>query len=133
MVNARSPREGGFMDLQTNGVSIEARPFSNLAAGPFDVEMLACPACGPVDLDALHEHIDQWLTRAIEPNATCLRCGHIAHARELRGGDVNVICGQLAVTFWNWPPLDDDCWIRNVVDVIAGSLGARPSIAQAKL
>lgn len=53
---------------------------------------------------SLQDQIDQWLTRGIEPHATCVRCGHVTHARGLRGGNVHVVCGHLAVMFWNCHP-----------------------------
>ncbi len=127
---ARSPGEADLSAWRTNGVAIEAGPFSNLVAGPFDVDLLTCPACAaPVDLPALQDEFERWVTSAIEPHATCAPCGHVTHARGLRG----VVCGHLALTFYNWPPLDDDRWSRKVMDVVSESLGTRPAIANAKL
>ncbi len=44
-----------------------------------------------------------------------------------------VVCGNLALTFFNWPILEDSGWRRSVVDAVAEVLGARPSLAWTKL
>ena len=48
-------------------------------------------------------------------------------------GESPVVCGNLALTFFNWPVLEDSAWKRRVADTVAEALGARPSIAWTKL
>lgn len=44
-----------------------------------------------------------------------------------------VACGHLVLTYYNWPPLNDARWKKNIIDLIAETLGARPVLAWAKL
>jgi hypothetical protein len=130
---ARAAGEVELSRFVTNEVAVETGPFTNLAAGPFDTE-LRCAACeAPVDEPALLDRIESWLESGTEPLVTCLRCGRDAHVRTLHGAGCGVLCGHLALTFYNWPPLEDARWHRSIVEVISGSIGARPSIAWAKL
>jgi hypothetical protein len=66
----------------------------------------------------------------------CEACGQGAHLRSLRSSDNGgppVVCGNLTLTFHNWPPLDHPGWKKSIIDKIAETLGARPAIAWTKL
>jgi hypothetical protein len=133
----RASGEGDFTELVTNGVAIETGPFTNLAAGPFETHLLSCPKCGrAVDQDPLMECVGQWMSGETESALTCEGCGQSTHLRSLRSTDKReppVVCGNLTLTFYNWPPLDRPGWKTSIIDVIAETTGVHPSIAWAKL
>ncbi len=133
----REKGEGDFTTLMTNGVAIEAGPFTNLAAAPFETDLLSCPTCkGAVDGEQLMECVAQWMSGEADATLTCEACGRSTPLRFLRSSDKReppVVCRKLTLTFYNWPPLDRPGWKKNIIDVVAEALGTRPSIAWAKL
>ncbi len=133
----RAKRELDFTKLATNEVAIETGPFTNLAVGPFDADRLRCPKCtGAVPEDSLMACVGEWMSGEGDAVMKCEGCRKKVHLRELRSrskGDPPVVCGYLALSFYNWPPLDAPGWKKSIVDVIEDALGARPSIAWTKL
>jgi hypothetical protein len=133
----RGKGEGDFTTLKTNGVVIEAGPFTNLAAGPFEMDLLICPKCeAPVDEERVMEFVGRWMSGETAAALGCEACGGSTHLRSLRSADGRespVVCGNLTLTFYNWPPLDRAGWKKDIIEVIAGVLGSRPSLARAKL
>lgn len=132
-----TPDETAFTRLRTNGVVIRAARFTNLAAGPYDLAALACPRCGgSVDEDALLESVGGWISGGGDGVMGCNSCSERFSLSALHRADPRespVVCGNLALTFFNWPILEDSGWKRSVVDAVAEVLGARPSLAWTKL
>lgn len=133
----RAKGEGDFTTLMTNGVAIETGPFTNLAAAPFETDLLSCPDCkGAVDEELLMECVGQWMAGETDAALTCEACGKSTHLRSLRSSDKReppVVCGNLTLTFYNWPPLDRPGWKKSIIELIAEGLGTSPSIAWAKV
>jgi hypothetical protein len=115
----RAKREGDFTTLMTNGVAIETGPFTNLAAAPFETDLLTCPRCnGAVDEEQLMECVGQWMSGEADAALTCEACGKSTHLRFLRSSDKGeppVVCGNLTLTFYNWPPLDRPGWKKDII------------------
>ena len=129
--------ERDFAKHLTNGVVIDTAPFTNLAAGPYQTDLLICPTCETaIDTDLLMECVGSWMSGDAGAKVHCDGCDEDLALRSLRctdAGESPVVCGNLTLTFYNWPPLDSPSWQRSVIDVVADVLGARPSLAYAKL
>lgn len=134
---ARTGDERDFARMRTNGVAIRVGRFTNLAAGPYDVPSLACPRCGrSVAGEVLFESVGRWMSAKGDAAMRCKSCSESIPLRALHRADPRespIVCGDLALTFFNWPILEDSAWKRRVVDTVAEALGARPSIAWTKL
>jgi hypothetical protein len=127
--------EGDFTKLITNGVTIECERFANLTY-PYAVDTVVCPRCeATVDRDLLFEAVEAWLDGDDAATVSCA-CGQPRHLREWRSrdrGESPIVCGNLVVTFYNWPPLASAGWKRDIVALIGEALAARPSVAWTKL
>ena len=134
---ARERGEVDFANLSTNGVVIAAGSFTNLAAAPMELDRLACPACGVlVGETDVAECVVAWMSGAVDATVACPSCGRACPLRSLRSRDERaspIVCGHLALTFHNWPPLDSPRWRRSIVEDIAEVVGSPPSLAWAKI
>jgi hypothetical protein len=118
-----------FWTLRTNGVEIYCGPWINMF-GFHMFDCAECPHCqhryGEDFLAELNPMIDAFSSAGVLPTVTCAGCS--AHVRlhdwrcEPHLGFVN-----LAIVFYNWPPLDDDGWKLNVSGIIEAKLG-RPLV-----
>jgi hypothetical protein len=98
-----------FTRLRTNGVIIRAGRFTNLAAGPYDTGALVCPRCGRfADTEVLFESVGAWMSGSGDATFACGACSATLALRALRTSDPSdppVVCGNLSLTFFNWPTL----------------------------
>jgi hypothetical protein len=134
---ARTAGEVDFTTLMTNGVVIEAGSFTNLAAGPFETDSLCCAACNcAVEEGGVMESVAQWMSGDSDAGVTCDACGGRNHLRALRSAGTRkppVLCGNVVLTFYNWPPLDSPRWKTSILDALAAALGNRPAVAWTNL
>jgi hypothetical protein len=111
---------------RTNGVAIEAARFTSLVY-PFEAELFVCPGCeAPVDIAHLVESVEAWVTGEPERAVTCTGCDRTRHAREWRSTDPGqspIVFGNLALRFYNWPPLRSPQWKQSIVDCVTKIVG----------
>ena len=120
-----------FTSLVTNGVTIECERFANLTY-PYPVDTVVCPRCeASVDRELLFAAVNTWLDGDDAATVSC-ECGQPRHLREWRSRDPRespIVCGNLVVTFYNWPRLDSKAWQMDIIALIGEALAARPSVA----
>ena len=130
-LHAATPGEADFTKLVTNGVTIECERFANLTY-PYPVEMVVCPRCETtVDRALLFEAVNAWLDGDDAATVSC-ECGQPRHLREWRSRDPQespIVCGNLVVTFYNWPSFASKGWKIDIPARIGEALAARPSVA----
>ena len=133
---APRPGELDFHTLRTNGVAIEAKPFTNLVY-PFEAELCVCPRCeARVDVDQLMGAVEAWVTGEPERPVTCTSCGETRHARKWRctdPGQSPIVFGNLVLHFHNWPLLRSSRWKQSIVDDVSKIVGRPLSPAWGRL
>jgi hypothetical protein len=127
--------EVDFTKLVTNGVTIECERFANLTY-PYPVETVVCPRCeATVDRELLFEAVEVWLDGDDAATVSC-KCGQPRHLREWKSRNPSeppIVCGNLVVTFYNWPALDSKGWKKDIRALVGEALAARPSVAWTQL
>jgi hypothetical protein len=122
-------RELAFWELCTSGVEIQTGPNFNIwALGPV-LEGFVCPQCqaliepGNSDFaDAITAASDWWRTATAAAHVACPECKAASHIRNWQSKPP-LAFGNLAITFWNWPPFNLRNWkidIPNLVNEVTG-------------
>lgn len=121
-----------LMRLRTNGLEVVTRRSVHLAA---DLERILCPACGsPVeDLSKLHwqEAVGQWYDGGDGP-LTCPACFQDASVATWIH-EPTCGFGNLAFTFWNWPPFTSVYWTKTPRQFIEMATGHQCILVTGKL
>jgi hypothetical protein len=130
----RGKDECDHLSLATNGVSVLAQRFTNLAY-PYDSD-LVCPSCAAaVEAARVASAIGEWMSGL----DAAVRCDHCQAERALHSlrcpepDEPQPTSGNLVVTLYNWPALGTSRWKRSIVDDLTIALGARPSFAYSRL
>jgi hypothetical protein len=121
-----------LMRLRTNGLEVKAKRSVHVTA---NLERVSCPACGAAteDLGALRwqKAVGEWYEGG-EGALTCPAC--------LREASVAVWVheptfgfGNLAFTFWNWPPFTSAYWTRTPREFIEATTGHACVLVSGKL
>ena len=124
-------REHPFWTLSTCGMELRIRrQFNEFALGP-SFERLTCPAC-LTSYDYLTEPlqseifvaIERWLAGSTQIDVRCPTC---QSARPITSWEwiPPIGFGNLALVFWNWPPLDARGWRLDIGAIVAELTGHR--------
>lgn len=117
-------REGRFWNLVTCGVAARVgRGFNEFALGAV-CQGLTCSACraefdpyGDGFMDSFGNAIREWYDQSGPALLACPRC---AAKRSIDQWQCKppLGFGNLAFTFWNWPPLDSPCWKIDIAAIV---------------
>lgn len=116
--------EQPFWGLVTCGVEPRTgRQLNELALGPA-FERLTCPVCLtgyeelPEALDsAVMDALEAWLGDSIEIDVRCPACQNESPITAWEASPP-IGFGNLALVFWNWPPLDATGWQLDIVAIM---------------
>jgi hypothetical protein len=108
--------EGRFWKLLTRGVEPEIGRISNFGALGPSHEGFTCPSCRRLivgDRPAFQENVGKALGEwTKESGPATVRCPECAAEHPITQWQCRppLGLGQLAITFWNWPPFDSKSW-----------------------
>ncbi len=124
--------DSALMRLTTNGLSVVAKRAAHVTT---NLERLTCPACAAHtrDLERLswQEAVGDWYDGGLGELScpTCLaRTSVDSWTHEPACG-----FGNLAFTFWNWPPFTQEYWTKSPAQVIEEVVGHRCVLVSGKL
>ncbi|MEO8505444.1 MAG: hypothetical protein ABI609_16225 [Acidobacteriota bacterium] len=109
-----------LLSLVTNGVDIQSG--RNVAIDPQAEWRWRCPSCAAhqTSSEDLLQAIGQWYEGADAARVFCPTCGHANPIARLVA-DPPIACGNLAITFWNWPPLSET-FLGEISRLLGGSI-----------
>ena len=116
----RSPSEGEFWTALISGVEPSIKRSCNLwALGP-SFQYIVCPKCNTKydDLngevgESIFAAVGNWDEQDGDTRAICSSCESAIEISEWHS-EPPLGFGNLAFTFWNWPPLDSSDWKINI-------------------
>ena len=121
-----------LMRLRTNGLEVEAKRSVHVTV---NVERVLCPACGASteDLSRLRwqEAVGEWY----EGGEGALSCPACLRKASVAAWVHEPTCGfgNLAFTFWNWPPFTSGYWTRTPRQFIEAATGHACVLVSGKL
>jgi hypothetical protein len=121
-----------LIELQTNGLEVTARRSVHVN---LSVKRIVCPGCGAKteNLSGLgwQDAVGEWYDggEGVISCPACLQNASVAAWTH----DPPCGFGNLAFTFWNWPPFEDAYWIRTPLQFIEAVVGHRCVLIWGKL
>jgi hypothetical protein len=121
-----------LMRLGTNGLKVEARRSVHV---PVNLERVLCPACGAFSEELSRERWQEAVGDWYEGGEGALSCPACLREASVAAWVHEPTCGfgNLACTFWNWPPFTSACWTKTPFEFIEAATGHQCVLVSGKL